>query len=63
MMYHCNTGSAMIEDGANNLVRTDGAHVSIVGLSDLIVVVHGGAILIAPRDRAQDVKKVIPGAS
>lgn len=54
-------GSVIIEDGANNLVRTDGPHVSIVGLSDLVVVVNGDSILIAPRDRAQDVKKVIPG--
>lgn len=54
-------GSVIVEDGANNLVRTDGLHVSIVGLSDLIVIAHGDSILIAPRERAQDVKKVIPG--
>jgi mannose-1-phosphate guanylyltransferase / mannose-6-phosphate isomerase len=54
------TGSVIVEDGANNLIRTDGPHVSIVGLSDLIVVANGNSILIAPRDRAQDVKKVIP---
>lgn len=55
------SGSVIIEDGANNLVRTDGPHISIVGLSDLIVIADGNSILIAPRDRAQDVKKVIPG--
>lgn len=55
------TGSVIVEDGANNLIRTDGPHVSIVGLSDLIVIANGNSILIAPRDRAQDVKKVIPG--
>lgn len=54
-------GSVIVHDGQNNLVRTDGIHVSIVGLSDLIVIANGDAILIAPRDRAQDVKKVIPG--
>lgn len=54
-------GSVIVEDGCNNLIRTDGVHVSIVGLSDLIVIAHGDSILIAPRDRAQDVKKVIPG--
>lgn len=54
-------GSVLVEDGKNNLIQTDGIHVSIVGLSDLIVVAHGDSILIAPRDRAQDVKKVIPG--
>ena len=54
-------GPVIVEDGANNLVRTDGPHISIVGLSDLIVIADGNSILIAPRDRAQDVKKVIPG--
>jgi mannose-1-phosphate guanylyltransferase len=57
------TGSVILEDAANNLVRTDGVHISILGLSDLIVIANGGSILIAPRDRAQDVKKVIPGAT
>lgn len=55
------TGPVILEDAANNLVRTDGPHVSIVGLSDLVVIVNGDSILIAPRDRSQDVKKVIPG--
>ncbi|MEQ1780886.1 MAG: sugar phosphate nucleotidyltransferase [Hyphomonadaceae bacterium] len=54
-------GPVIVEDGANNLIRTDGPHISIVGLSDLIVVANGDKILIAPRHRAQDVKKVIPG--
>lgn len=54
------TGSVILEDAANNLVRTDGVHVSILGLSDLIVIADGDKILIVPRDRAQDVKKVIP---
>jgi mannose-1-phosphate guanylyltransferase/mannose-6-phosphate isomerase len=54
-------GSVILEDAANNLVRTDGVHISVVGLSDLIVIANGDCILIAPRDRAQDVKKVIPG--
>ena len=54
-------GSVIVKDGANNLVRTDGPHISIVGLSDVIVIADGNSILIAPRDRAQDVKKVIPG--
>ena len=55
------TGPVIVHDGGNNLVRTDGPHVSMVGLSDLIVIVSGDSILIAPRDRSQEVKKVIPG--
>ena len=54
-------GPVIVHEGENNLVRTDGPHISIVGLSDLIVIASGDSILIAPRERAQDVKKVIPG--
>jgi len=54
------SGPVTILDGENNLVRSDGVHVSIAGVSDLIVVATADGILILPRDRAQDVKKLIP---
>lgn len=54
------TGPVLILDGDNNLVRAEGIHVSLAGVSDLIVVATRDAVLILPRDRAQDVKKLIP---
>lgn len=54
-------GSASLLDAANNLVRGEGVHVSVVGVSDLVIVATPDAVLIMPRERAQDVKKVIPG--
>ncbi len=54
-------GPALTLDASNNLVRAEGVHVSIAGVSDLIVVATKDAVLILPRDRAQDVKKLIPG--
>jgi mannose-1-phosphate guanylyltransferase/mannose-6-phosphate isomerase len=54
------TGSATLLDAENNLIRGDGIHVSAIGVSDLIVVASGNSVLIMPRSRAQDVKKVIP---
>ena len=33
--------------------------VGVVGVSDLIVVATGDAVLVAPKSRAQDVKKII----
>lgn len=55
------TGSTTLLDAKNNLIRGDGIHVSAIGVSDLIVVASGNSVLIMPRSRAQDVKKVIPG--
>jgi len=57
------TGSSTLLDAENNLIRGDGIHISAIGVSDLIIVASGNSVLIMPRSRAQDVKKVIPGQS
>jgi mannose-1-phosphate guanylyltransferase len=44
-------------DGA--LIRTDGPFVGAIGVSDLIIIATGDAVLVAPKSRAQDVKKII----
>lgn len=54
-------GRATLLDCANTLVRADGIQVSVIGVEDLIVVASGNSVLVMPRSRAQDVKKVIPG--
>lgn len=54
------SGPVLVLDAQNNLIRSEGIHVSVVGLSDLVIVASGNSVLIMPRDRAQDVKKVIP---
>ncbi len=41
------------------IIRTDGPFVGVVGVSDLIIVATGDAVLVAPKSRAQDVKKII----
>jgi mannose-1-phosphate guanylyltransferase/mannose-6-phosphate isomerase len=56
-------GEVTLLDGMNNLIRSDGVRVSAIGVSDLIVVATPDAVLIVPRSRAQDVKKVIPDKS
>jgi mannose-1-phosphate guanylyltransferase/mannose-6-phosphate isomerase len=55
------SGQAFVLDGENNLVRGDGVHVSVAGVSDLIIVATPEAVLVLPRSRAQDVKKLLPG--
>jgi len=54
------TGPVTILDGVGNLVRSDGVHVSIAGVDNLVVIATQDGILILPKDRSQDVKKLIP---
>lgn len=51
-------GDMIVIDSTNCLVRSDGARVALIGVEDLIVVASGNDILILPRGRSQDVKKV-----
>ncbi|WOF44570.1 mannose-1-phosphate guanylyltransferase/mannose-6-phosphate isomerase [Sphingopyxis indica] len=50
-------GDVIAVDAQRNYVRAPaGKRISMVGISDLIVVVEGDDILLLPRDRAQEVK-------
>lgn len=55
----CPNDDAVLIDTTNCLVRSDGARVAMVGVSDLIVIASGKDILILPRGHSQDVKKVV----
>lgn len=52
-------GEVLAIDTANCLVRSDGIRVALVGVEDLIVVASGNDVLILPRGRSQEVKKLI----
>lgn len=52
-------GAAVLVDARDNVVSTDGGLVALVGVSGLVVVRSGNAILVVPRDRAQDVREVV----
>ena len=57
-------GTAVVIDGANNIVVSDdGTLIATVGVSDLVVVKHGDAILVIPKAAAQDMRKVIEALS
>ena len=63
---HGNTiaGAAVVIDGTGNVVMSDdGTLIATVGVSDLVVVKHGDAILVIPKAAAQDVRKVIDALS
>ena len=53
------TGDAVVLDAHNCYVRGDGNLVAAIGVEDLVVVATDDVVLVVPRDRAQDVKKIV----
>ena len=54
------SGEAVIVDGTGNIVIGDGgAVIALVGVSDLVVVHSGDAILVMRKADAQDVRKIV----
>ncbi|WP_424017229.1 mannose-1-phosphate guanylyltransferase [Halorientalis pallida] len=51
-------GDALLEDATDNVVATDG-HVSLVGVSDLVIASYGDRTLVIPKDRAQEVRDIV----
>ena len=52
-------GDVMLEDAADNFVRAESRMVALLGVSDLVVVETADVVLVASRDRVQDVKKLV----
>jgi mannose-1-phosphate guanylyltransferase len=55
-------GEAIVLDGTGNIVFSD-MLVATVGVSDLVIVKAGDAILVMKRDSAQDVRKIVEALS
>ena len=54
-------GDVMLHDCSDTLALSDGRLVACVGVSNLVVVETADAILVAHKDRTQDVKKIVDG--
>ena len=52
-------GDTMIVDCQNTTVESDGPFVATIGLQDLVVIATGDAVLVCPRDRAQEVRQIV----
>lgn len=52
-------GEAILEDTSNSYVYSDRAVVSTIGVSDLVIVNTPDALLVADREHAQDVSKIV----
>lgn len=52
-------GDVFLKDVKNSLVRAESRLVAALGVEDLLIVETGDAVLVAHRDRAQDVKSIV----
>lgn len=53
-------GDVISADCENSYLRSDGSvTIAAAGLKDMIIVAHEGAVLVVPKSRAQDVKKIV----
>jgi mannose-1-phosphate guanylyltransferase/mannose-6-phosphate isomerase len=52
-------GKAVLVESRNCFIQGGGRLVAAVGVNDLVIVDTGDAVLVADRDRAQDVKEVV----
>ena len=53
-------GMACVENGRNNIVVSDGKHLTaVLGLDNLVVVHTADATLVCPQDQAQEIKKLL----
>ena len=52
-------GDVIVEDVSNCLIHSEYSLVAAVGLKDTLVVETADAVLVAPMDRSQDIKKIV----
>lgn len=52
-------GDVLIEDGRDNFIRSDDRLVAALGVDDLVIVSTNDAVLVARKDRDQDVKRIV----
>lgn len=52
-------GDVIVQDVENSLIRSDGPLVSVLGLSDVVVVATKDAVLVTTRERAQEIKGMV----
>jgi mannose-1-phosphate guanylyltransferase len=53
------SGGLLVQDAQNNYIYSPKKFVALVGVSDLVIVETEDALLIAHRNRSQDVGKIV----
>lgn len=57
--YNVTRGDVMIEDASHNLIRAESRLVVALGVENLIIIETADAVMVASKDRAQDVKIIV----
>jgi len=52
-------GTAVSIDAANNLLYSDSGTIAVLGVDDLVVVRSGDAVLVIPKRRSQEVRRIV----
>lgn len=52
-------GDTLALDARGNLLFADSGTITVLGVQDLVVVKTGDAVLVLPKERSQDVKKIV----
>lgn len=52
-------GSVITVDTTNSYIRTEGPTVAVLGMENVTVIAEKDAVMIAPREKTQDVKKLV----
>ena len=52
-------GQVIAQDSGNSYLRSEGRLLAVIGVRDMVIVATADAVLVAPLDRAQDVKQVV----
>jgi mannose-1-phosphate guanylyltransferase / mannose-6-phosphate isomerase len=53
------TGNVIAEDARNCYLRSEAGLVAAIGIEDLVVVATDDAVMVAPRNRTQEIKKLV----
>ncbi|MCK5353953.1 MAG: mannose-1-phosphate guanylyltransferase/mannose-6-phosphate isomerase, partial [Methyloprofundus sp.] len=53
------TGDVLALDTSNSFIHAENKLVAVIGVEDLVVVETDDAVMVAPKDRVQDVKKIV----
>jgi mannose-1-phosphate guanylyltransferase/mannose-1-phosphate guanylyltransferase/mannose-6-phosphate isomerase len=53
------TGDVIVEDSRGNLIRSESRLVAALGVDNLVIIATNDAVLVAPRERDQDVKRIV----
>ena len=56
---NASVGDAIVNDSQNTLVHATSRLVTVVGLKDVVIVETADAVLVADRERSQEVKKIV----